>query len=199
MTLPAQGDKSHNVIFRFVGLVVTSWESLEFELSRLYSVFAGEPDGESLQEEYGAGRIFKDRLAILRRGAEKYHIAHPNQDHEGGFAFLCTASDGFAARRHEVAHGIGLRVDRIAHFQRMFEPWYGEKPQWLLVPPLYAKRWHDKGLPSYAYSSKEMNELAARLLELGRVVGNYRRMLLGLPRSRTKHTSSFVQMGHPDD
>ena len=179
LPFPRQGDRSPNVTFRYVGLVVTSWESVEFELARLYSVFAGDPDGLAIQEIYGAGRIFRERLATLRRSFDKYRISNPCQYREGEFDRLTAAAEGFSDRRHEIAHGTVLRVDFITHFRTKFEPWYGDKPQFLLVPSYYTRRFHDKGLPKYAYSSTEMNELSARLLELSRMLRDLRLAYLG--------------------
>jgi hypothetical protein len=180
LPFPNQGDTRINKTFRYVGLVVTAWESVEFELARLHSVLVEDPDGASLQELYGAGNIFRDRLSALRREFDRYRVSLCCQYREGEFDYLTAAAEGFSNRRHEVAHGLVIRADRLTYIRQKLESWHGDKPQFLLLPPLYTVRWHDGGLPIYAYSSVELNELTARLLELSKRIGDFRTECLGL-------------------
>ena len=114
LPFPNQGDTRINKTFRYVGLVVTAWESGEFELARLHSVLVEDPDGASLQELYGAGNIFRDRLSALRREFDRYRVSLCCQYREGEFDYLTAAAEGFSNRRHEVAHGLVIRADRLS-------------------------------------------------------------------------------------
>jgi hypothetical protein len=179
--LPTRGDDNARLTFEGVGRVTSHWEALEFELSRLYSIFAGDPDGEAMQT-YGTGKIFRDRLVALRQLAEKHFIATPTQDLEGIFDGLANAAEGFGSRRNEVAHGIVCPVQNISFFMGHFGQHVGGKPQYLLIPPYYTVRNHQDGLPLYSYSSIELSALTQHLLILLERVRAYRRDLLNRTR-----------------
>lgn len=162
-----------------VGLVISGWESIEFEFSRLFSVFCNDPDGMSLRE-YGAGRIFRERLGSLNRKADEYFTRHPNQHREGRYKELTTAAEGFSARRHEVAHGVVINVADMEMFQeriRLLDP---TKLQTVVIPPYYHLRSHAKdGMPVYAFNSLQLQNLALKLRDLELDIRDYYRSLLG--------------------
>ena len=58
--LPTYGDDNEDETFTAVGRVMTQWESIEFELARLYSTFVGKPD------DYAA-RVAADEAKSLTR------------------------------------------------------------------------------------------------------------------------------------
>jgi hypothetical protein len=163
---PSFGDPFESRTFKGVGEVMTNWESIEFELGRLYSLFVGDPDGASIQQEYGAGRIFRDRLGLLRSKAPPFFVKHPCQQSEGAFDLLTTAAEGFSERRNEVAHGLVIRIDTITLLRSRLRPSFGGR-HYALIPPIYCLRFHTDGAPDYAYTSAELSVLSRRLFGLG--------------------------------
>jgi len=69
------------------------WEAIEFELSRLYSVLAGDPDGAAMRD-YGTPTIARLRLDDLSEKADQFFIKRPSQKREGQLRY-------FATRRNE--------------------------------------------------------------------------------------------------
>jgi hypothetical protein len=158
---PTRGDDAPGLTFEWAGRAISQWEHIEFQLALLYSVFAGRPNNAKTVQEYGVGRIFRERMQLLRRSGSDYFIATPNQGFEGELEAICAAAQGFADRRNEVAHGVvfpsiflpSFLEDRIGNFER-----------WALVPPHFAVRnFNAEGFPTYAYTSRELNILVARL------------------------------------
>jgi len=45
---PSYADDDSDKTFCGVGYVMSAWETIEFELSRLHSVFEGDPDGDAM-------------------------------------------------------------------------------------------------------------------------------------------------------
>jgi hypothetical protein len=158
---------------------MTGWEHIEFSLSRLYSIFVGDPDGQSLVR-YGARNIFRERLKILREAANSYFVAHPDQELEGAFDEIASTVEGFANRRNDVAHCVVMPINKFTAFRDRFDDVTVDGPkQYLLFPPLYLIRKADaQGLPSFAYSFDSLMELAGRLAKLGEALSYYRKMLL---------------------
>jgi hypothetical protein len=64
--LPDHDDQ--DAVFLGVGKAMTGWETIEFELSRLYSVLAGDPDGAAMRD-YGTPTIARLRLDGLSEKA----------------------------------------------------------------------------------------------------------------------------------
>ena len=56
---PLQGDKDDAVLLEWVGRVISEWEHIERQLSLLYAIIAGNPDGNAEIQEYYVGTIFK--------------------------------------------------------------------------------------------------------------------------------------------
>ena len=158
---------------------MSEWEHNEFELARLHSVLLGDPDGEAAIGSYGKGRIFLDRVRILREAAEGYFRRSPDQPLEGKFELLAAAAEGFADRRNEVAHGYVLRMNSIEFFMHQIGRPASDVDLYALIPPLHTIRWHKEGLPKYAYTSVELRALSERLLRLFGHVHHYRMTLLG--------------------
>jgi hypothetical protein len=151
---PIQGDATDSILYEWIGRNVIHWEHIEWQLARLYSAFFGKLDDGALMREYGAGQIFRLRLTALKRAAESYFMRHCNQYLEAEFDKLCMASEGFADRRNEVAHGVVVST-RIFHFFAHLP-----KDTWVLVPPFSEKRnFDDLNIPKYMYTSRELNVL----------------------------------------
>lgn len=144
---------------------MTCWESVEFELGRLYTWFGGKLDDQQLMSEYGGGTIFKARADALDRKADRYFQKFPNQKREGQFSELLTIARGFSNRRNDIAHSIAFRIDRITYFRERIKPNLLDRQHFALLPPLYADRWASaKGFPVFAYTSVEMERIARRLV-----------------------------------
>lgn len=173
--LPKRGDENEDVTFSHVGRITTRWEAVEFELSRLYTWFGGALDDANLMEEYGSGRIFRDRAEILERKATEYFIRTPSQFRESRFQLLLTEAKGYANRRNDIAHGMVFQIDQLTFFRERLKPKLLKRNHFALIPPLYAIRFHEQtGFPSFAYTSVEMNRLAARLVKLRRAAERFR-------------------------
>ncbi|MFM9850849.1 MAG: hypothetical protein ACKVP3_27455 [Hyphomicrobiaceae bacterium] len=177
---PARLDEQERHTFYGVGLVMSRWESLEFEQARIYSFFAGDPDGLSVQLEYGKGVTFKERLSILRQKACSFFIRWCHQDIEGLFDLLTERAEELAQQRNDVAHGIVYDVSRMTIFNERYPPTFGRKRGYALIPPLYTLRRHQNGLPTYAYALPELKTLASDVSELTNDVREFRESLSGL-------------------
>lgn len=166
----------------FVGRILSRWESIEFELSRLYSCFAGAPDEQGPVAEYGKGNIFRDRAEILAAGADAYFRRNCNQNRESDFEALLMQVTGYVARRNDIAHGILFRIDNLSFFRREIEEDQQHRPHYAIIPPLYALRWHKTGLPDFAYTSVEMLQILRRLERVYLTVENFRHSILATRR-----------------
>lgn len=167
-----------------VGAALSQWEALEFELARIYSIFAGDPDGEGLRE-YGEPRIFSLRLSAFGTKAGGYFIRHPNQQTEGELGRIVRAATGFSDRRNEIAHGMVLDVKNIAYFRSRMPLIDTSRTCALLIPPWHTLRHHKPdGLPSYAYNANQMKEIATRIHDLEQQADAFRKALLVLGRHR---------------
>ena len=177
LPFPTRGDDDDGLTHEGVGRVMSAWEAIEFELSRTYSIFHGEPDGPGIQV-YGTGRIFQERLRLLRVAADRHFCRYPNQPLEGAFDRLGEALAWYADRRNEVAHGFVFAIHNMTYFMRRFGLRTGGKPQFLLIPPLYTVRNHTDGLPDYAYAYTDLLLLRDRIHYLLGEIMQYRSNLL---------------------
>jgi hypothetical protein len=163
--LPVVPDEADTLTFEWVGRACSNWEAAEFRLSILYSVFAGGPLGKVMQD-YGAGRIFRERLAKLKAKAETHFSRHPNQDIEGKFHQVTVAAEGFSERRNEIAHGIVFNVASLRLPSNLIKLRPRKATQFALLPPYYAVRNHAP-LPLYAYSAPTLRRMCNSFRVLG--------------------------------
>jgi hypothetical protein len=173
---PKGGDPFDAKTYEGVGRVLSRWEAVEFQLARIYSIFVGDPDGDAIQQ-YGLGRIFRERLEALQAVSQPYFVRKPSQALEAGLDCLGKAATGFADRRNEVAHGMVFPVHELSFFRERFGT-PPEMPHYLLLPPWYAVRKHYEGTPLYAYGFDELWSLMVKLLTLSEQLGKYRLKLL---------------------
>jgi hypothetical protein len=171
---PLAGDTDPYDTFSGVGLVMSEWESIEFNLARLYSVFVGQGSRGNAIQDYGKGKIFRERRIGLQAVARAYFMKRCDQQLEGEFDLVCTTADGFADRRNEVAHGIVMEVSRIAFFQDKLTLADLSQKQHLVVPPYHTVRNHWAGLPQYAYNAGQLQALAGRFLDFGKRIVSFR-------------------------
>lgn len=177
--IPTHADPIDSATYEGVGRVISQWESVEFQLSRLYSAFVGDSDGPPIQQ-YGVGRIFKERLAILERSAQQWFISQPSQHAEGHFDRIVEQVRGFADRRNEVAHGIVFPVHTVSFFMETMKLPSGNE-WWALVPPYHLLRKHDeRGAPTYVYTRAELFTLAATLTKVISVIGAFNKFVAGV-------------------
>jgi hypothetical protein len=154
--------------------VLSEWEAVEFELSRLYSWFGGAIDDPALLAEYGTPRIFKERADGLKKKADKHFLA-PDQNREGDFQSLMRETTGYADRRNDIAHGILLPIDSIYYFRNRIKPNLLHRRHFAIIPTLYQLRRHDEhGFPEFAYTSREMTRIVQRLKRLSASTREYR-------------------------
>lgn len=172
---PETADDNPNQTFYGVGLIMTMWESIEFEFARLYSIFVGdEPDG-FLMRDYGEPRIFRDRLKNLNDKAEIFFVNRCDQNLEGDYGKVARAANGFSTRRNEIAHGIVMNVSAIEHFQQRIPSLRLGETQTVVVPPFQTLRFHDNfGFPLYAYNSEQMEWLAAQMHQVEKSIRELR-------------------------
>lgn len=163
--IPDCGDDNPEVIYCAVGKIMTAWETIEFELSRLYSVFVGDPDGEAMRE-YGAPATARGRLDNLAIAARKFFVGSPSQEIEGQTDDIICVFRRFSARRNEVAHGIVLDVQNIEAFASHFTAISRGKPQYALISPYHQiKRFIDNhgGIPAHAYTAPILQAMGTSL------------------------------------
>ena len=150
---------------------MSRWESLEFELSRLHSMFLGALDETEAMRAY-EGNTFRERSDNLAKVAERHFLISPCQKREGRLGVLLQEARQYAKRRNEVAHGIVFRIDEITFFRERLKPQLLHREYWALIAPLFASKAHrvSDGMPAYAYTSESMNRMALRLMNLqGRI------------------------------
>lgn len=177
--IPKLGDKNMDTVFLHVGRVMSQWEALEFELSRLYGWLGGAPDQQESMRGYGEPYKFRERADKLKNRAEKYFQRNCNQDLEGAFYELIVRARGYSGLRNDVAHGIAFRIDEITFFRRRIKPKLLKREHYALIPPLYAYRKADQnGLPIYAYTSREMNRMFVSIQKLQYDVMRFREIEL---------------------
>lgn len=180
---------------------MSAWETIEFELSRLYSVFASDPDGEAMRD-YGKPTVARLRLDGIREKAESYFIKSPSQNREGDFYSILRRLQYFATRRNEVAHGIVFDVCNITAFTQHFVKEARGKPQFLLIAPYYQIKQHDpSGLPAYGYTAQTLEAMVPAMAEPYRELDQFRRLLLGCGQSRKVPRSPSLlqrQKKHPN-
>lgn len=176
--LPDKGDEDPDETFKSIGIAISSWESLEFELARLFSVYVNDPDGDAWFS-YGEGRIFRERLLNLRSAAKSYVVRYCSQEHEGDLNDLLQHAVSAADRRNDIAHGIVFRIDQLTFFRNKLQVRLWGRPHWALIPPAYLARRHDDGLPQFAYTSHEIKRTAKNIIELGIRISALREQLSG--------------------
>jgi ATP-dependent Clp protease protease subunit len=174
-SIPQHGEANDSVLFEWVGRLISQWEHVEFNLSRLYTVFAGNPDDGETLREYGKGTIFRERLRGLRECANRYFIVNPDQYLESEFDAICIAAEGFSGRRNEVAHGVSFPTRLLPFFRDR----NARKDRWAITPPYFALRNFDQGgYAKYGYTSIELNQLVLRMGALLIRVGTFRDAML---------------------
>lgn len=177
LPLPVIGDLFETTLYEALGRIVNRWEYMEVGLAIMYSLFAGDATFAKMAE-YGSGRIFKDRLAGLRRVAAQWFIKKPDQMAEGEFDRITAAAAGFSDRRNEFAHGIVMDVSGIIFWRVQLRLASPETPQFLLVPAFHVIRKHGAdGMPQFGYSSSQLALLRDRIADLEISINEFKSVL----------------------
>ncbi|RUX97442.1 MULTISPECIES: hypothetical protein [unclassified Mesorhizobium] len=162
---PLVGTRDESILFEALGRAVSRWESVEWRLATMYSLFAYDPTWTKMRE-YGAGTIFRKRLDSLGRIADAWFAKFPNQAAEGAFQSIVTTASGFSNRRNEFAHGIVRDLRDYVYFHTKLRLASVTVPQFVVVPPLHSRRGKDGdfALPAFGYSSLELDSIYNKLL-----------------------------------
>lgn len=180
--LPDMGDPTPGRTHEAVGEFIHCWESVEFELSRTFSAVMGKPDGRLIMFYGEHGRIFKDRLNLLKIAIGHEFVVRPHQGREAQFDKLVEAVTWYSERRNEIAHSVVYDLTDLPSFTERHEGKQGQGSNYFAVPPLYAftkreaYRLAGKS-PPYALSSVELHALCAGCLELLRECRDFRHSL----------------------
>jgi hypothetical protein len=181
--LASEADPHEDMTYSGVGRVVTEWESIEMELCLLLGAIQGVHRDQAL-DSYGDGTMFRSRVTALKAAAAKRFISKPCQHTEGTFEMTMEFVEGFSQRRNDVAHGMVLDVTKISFFRFRLPVAHRSLKNFLLIPPLYWLDRHDEiGRPEYAYSSKELLQIANSLHRLRGHIRALRFHLLGSAQS----------------
>jgi hypothetical protein len=74
--IPPRGDYSEDITYRSVGRFISSWESIEVELSHLYAIFVGKYfKPEAYDEYHDQSKTLKQRLRTLEEAARLYFVS----------------------------------------------------------------------------------------------------------------------------
>lgn len=154
------------------------WETLEFQMCIIHSVFCGDPRGNAMRL-YGEKRALPGRLDDFTKAAKSYFIRHAgNQPKEGAFDEMLEEVRRYADRRNEVAHGIVTPISNITFFRRYLRNKKQTLPEYAVIAPYHATRMHaSDGLPRYAYTSTSMATLQKKMESLLLRLQDYERAL----------------------
>ena len=169
----ASADSEAEPTYQSVGVVLSSWERIEFNLAQLYSSLVGHPNGDAIPQ-YGSERIYKLRTDVLKRAADNHFINYCNQEMEAKFDKICACCDDMSKLRNDVAHAIVMDVSLITYFRNTLNLVENDSA-FMLIPPLYLGSRHlNNGLPSFAYSSVDLLSIASDMLLLEDEIKHFR-------------------------
>jgi hypothetical protein len=175
--LPTYGDLEPEELYRAVGAMASAWETIEFDLCLIFSVFAEDPKGEAMRL-YGENRTFPGRLDTFSRKAESYFIKGPNQNREIELHQFLKEVIGFCERRNEIIHGIVLRINNLNHYLQHLADKSPKPFQFAVIPPYHMVRSHgDDGFPLYAYNAAMITHLLELMWNLHERLGAFRKSL----------------------
>jgi hypothetical protein len=168
--LPDTGDQLPGQTHEAVGEFIHCWESVEYDLSRTFSATMGRPDGRLIPFYGENGRIFKERMKLLKIAIDHEFVVRPHQEREAQFDSLVEATSWYSDRRNEIAHSVVYDLMALPRFSKRQE---GRplRPHYFAMPPLYAftkleSYRQAKHSPPYALSSVEIHVLCQWCLEL---------------------------------
>lgn len=176
-SLCRQGDANKDETYAGVGRVLSSWESVEFELSRLLAALMEEPDDPRVLQFYGTGRILQNRLDWVRIAADHHFMTSPNQNHEGDFDLLMEDLSSAADRRNEVAHGVVYEISTSKNLTKHMDPIPDGQDAHVLMPPFYSFRRFEGDTPTFMYARSDLKKLSVQILNLQMRIRPFRHRL----------------------
>lgn len=171
---PNEGDHSDVITYAAVGRALTSWEAIEFWLSRLFGLFVSAGREEPAIRGYGAVHGFETRLTMVKAAGEAYfHNASQTKfgchidfiPLKSEFKTLRSFAKEFSPRRNEIAHGMVRYTppDFVQHHKKfaeehpIFHRKVSEVSYWALYPNYASTDRVDLHYhPDYIYSSMEI-------------------------------------------
>lgn len=112
---PSEGSRNDDAIYAAVGRALSSWEVIEFWLSRLFGLFVSAGREEPAIRGYGAVHGFEARLTMVKAAGEAYfHVAAQTKfgchldfaPLKAEFKALRSLAKNYSPRRNEIAHGV---------------------------------------------------------------------------------------------
>jgi hypothetical protein len=159
--LVLEGDRTPLETYQAVGRLLSQWEGVEIQLGYMYTSAVGKHGDWWALLEYGEGNAFGGRFIILGEAISKLFIKHPSQEIEGTVNLFLTKVRNFAARRHDVAHGI-VRDRSWANWR--LPPNSADTTGYFLLPSHYrGSAFNSTALPIYAYTARSMETLRHQL------------------------------------
>ena len=176
--LPTYGDTDPNKLYDAVGRMPSAWEAIEFDLCRIFSIFAKDPDGEAMRR-YGSSRALPRRLDAFSNQAETYFVDSPNQNREIELHQLLNEIKGFYERRNEVIHGIVLPINNLDYYKQYLTERSLEPPQYAVIPPYYMVRGYGvDGFPLYGYNEAMIIDLLQKMWNIHERLNAFRESLV---------------------
>jgi hypothetical protein len=148
-----------------VGRVLSQWECVEIQLGYIYAAADGQHGDWDALQEYGKGTTTAQRLGLLQSKLEGFFVKRPSQEAEGRTNSLITMARDFAARRHDVAHGV-VRDNTWARWRIPPDP--RDTTGFFLLPSHYRRKAYDDdtAFPVYAYTTPSLEKLRHQLILL---------------------------------
>jgi hypothetical protein len=139
--LVREGDSNPDILYAAVGRLLSQWEGVEIQLGYIYAAAA---------EQHGDWHALHD---------------YPDQAAEGTTKAVVDSATLFAARRHDVAHGI-VRDRSWARWRIPPDP--RDTTGFFLLPSHYRGKSydHETAFPTYAYTAGSLEKLRNQLVQL---------------------------------
>jgi hypothetical protein len=165
---PEHGDDNTTDTYTMLGQAVSEWGEMEYALSHLYAQLIGKPSHIPTMRRYGEGKVFAERAKRVLTAADKFFVAQPSQDLEGGFSDLIRRVLMFAQRRNEIAHGVVRPLQWIQPIMTEYDSIRRGPLQYAVVPPLFTDQKLDaEHRPKYIYTANELMRFVLAFSELG--------------------------------
>jgi hypothetical protein len=163
--LVREGDADPNHTYMSVGRVLSQWESVEIQLGYIYAAAVEQHGDWYALLDYGKGTTTAHRLNLLHSAVNTFFVKHPDQAAEGRASSVVNLAENFAARRHDVAHGI-VRDKTWARWRIPPDP--RDATGFFLLPSHYRGKAYDNdtAFPIYAYTSPSLEKLRHQLILL---------------------------------
>ena len=160
--LVREGDADPKQIYMSVGRVLSQWEGVEIQLGYIYTAATGRHGDWYALLEYGEGNTTARRLRVVHEAVDAFFVRRPYQDAEARVACLLKSAGFFAARRHDIAHGV-VRDHTWARWR--IPPDRRDPTGFFLLPSHYrGKAFNEEALPAYAYTAASMEALRHQLV-----------------------------------